>query len=568
MVVLIACAAPTRPATPAEGGAGAEAPPPRAERTVVVAVRVEPQSLAAKPTRSSGARVAASRQLFNAVLDLVDDRGVARPYLAEALPELNTESWRVFPDGRMETSYRLKPGLRWHDGTPLSAEDFVLAHRVFSVPDLGFATTPPTSLIKDVVASDDRSFRIRWSRPYPGAGVLQDGGTSEFPPVPRHLLTAAFQEAQWEAFSNHPYWTREFVGLGPFRLERWEPGAFIEGSAFAGHVLGRPKIDNVRIVFISDANTAVANLLSGAIHLSADTSIYHAQGRLLNREWRASGNPNAGTVLTVPDLWRAVYAQLRPELASPRAILDVRVRRALAHAVNRAAVIDALYEGEGILAETILPAGTTYYPTIEASLVKYPYDLRRAEQLMAEAGFRPGPGGFYTHPVEGRFTPELKTTASVNNETERTVLAAGWREAGVDIQEAALPAAQGQDGQARASFPSLYVFSTGVTQTSLRNFASSAIPRPENRWSGSNRGAWSNPEYDSLIDSFNVTLEPAERVRMMARMTRIISEELPAISLHYELGVFAHVGSLRGPRAIVPETSGTVAWNVSEWELN
>jgi ABC-type transport system substrate-binding protein len=310
----------------------------------------------------------------------------------------------------------------------------------------------------------------------------------------------------------------------------------------------------------------VANLLSGAVHLSADTSIDFQQGLTVSREWRASGNP--GAMLVSPDLWRAVYTQLRPELASPRATLDLRVRQALAHALDKRALNDALYDGQGIVAETIIPAGSPYYPTLDASLVKYPYDPRQSEQLMAQAGFRQGPDGFYTHPTEGRFTPELKTNASVSNEAERSLIAAAWREAGFDVQEATLPAAQAQDGQTRASFPSMYAFSTGVSATSLRNFASTSIPRQENRWSGSNRGGWSLPEYDSLIDTFNVTLAPSERVRLIARMTRLISENLPALSLYYELGTIAHVASLKGPRAFLPETSGTVTWNVHEWELN
>ena len=185
---------------------------------------------------------------------------------------------------------------------------------------------------------------------------------------------------------------------------------------------------------------------------------------------------------------------------------------------------------------------------------------------MAEAGFQQGPGGFYVHPSEGRFLPELKTTASVGNETERSMIASSWRKAGFDVQEAVVPAAQAQDGQARASFPSMYSFSTGVGEPSLRNFTTAAIPRQENRWSGSNRGAWSSPEYDSLAEAFNVTLDRAERVRIIAQMTRLVSEELPAISLYYDLGTVVHTGGLKGPRAFSTDTTGSVSWNIYEWE--
>ena len=64
------------------------------------------------------------------------------------MPQLNTESWRVFPDGRMETTYALKPNLAWHDGAPLTADDFVFAWRVYATPELGVSNTPPASLIE------------------------------------------------------------------------------------------------------------------------------------------------------------------------------------------------------------------------------------------------------------------------------------------------------------------------------------------------------------------------------------------------------------------------------------
>ena len=66
--------------------------------------------------------------LFLANLGGTDVHGADYPVLAASLPTLNTETWTVFPDGRMETTYRLRPGLTWHDGTPLVAEDFVFGH--------------------------------------------------------------------------------------------------------------------------------------------------------------------------------------------------------------------------------------------------------------------------------------------------------------------------------------------------------------------------------------------------------------------------------------------------------
>src|SRR5581483_3146582 len=100
----------------------------------------------------------------------------------------------------------------------------------------------------------------------------------------------------------------------------WEPGSSIEGSAFDQHVLGRPKIDRMRIVFISDPNTTLANMLSGDVLLATDDSIKFEQGLVLDRQWVPQGK---GTVLVRPDFWRATYIQFRPELQEVPALLDL-----------------------------------------------------------------------------------------------------------------------------------------------------------------------------------------------------------------------------------------------------
>src|SRR5712692_4367357 len=101
-----------------------------AGKTLVTIVRSEASSAAAKALQTSGSNITPAT-LFNAGLAILDVHKVPYPELAESLPQLNTDSWKVFPDGRMETTYHLKPNLTWQDGSPLSAEDFVLGLRVY-----------------------------------------------------------------------------------------------------------------------------------------------------------------------------------------------------------------------------------------------------------------------------------------------------------------------------------------------------------------------------------------------------------------------------------------------------
>ena len=90
------------------------------------------------------------------------------------------------------------------------------------------------------------------------------------------------------------------------------------------------------------------------------------------------------------------------------------------------------------------------------------------------------------------------------------------------------------------------------------------LATPENRWSGSNKIGWSNPEYDRLYDAWNTTLDRAERNDRFVQMLKLVSEELPAFPLYFNFEVVAHVASLQGPPLAAPE--GARYGNIHEWQ--
>jgi peptide/nickel transport system substrate-binding protein len=561
LTITLAACAPAAPAAPSSG-AQQQQPAGRPSRVLVAAVRVEPSTVAGRQLRSArGVATYLSQRMFNADMALLDERGNPVPYLAEALPQLHTDGWRVFPDGRMETTYRIKPGLTWHDGAPLTAGDWVFGWQVYASPDW-LARRLPFSSIDEVTAPDDHTVVIRWSRPYPEAGNLA-GRDEEMPPLPRHLLGKPFAEMDPDAFLSHPFWNREFVGLGPYRVDRWEPGSFFEGVAFDGHVLGRPKIDRIRVVFISDSSTAVANMLAGEIHLAADTAIRLSQALEIRADWEPRG---AGGALLHPNQWRAVHFQHRPEYQGALGLLDPRVRKALAHAIDKQSINEAVYGGGSSPADNMISPLSTWGAAAEKGSVKYPYDLRRSELIMNEAGYAKGTDGMYASPTAGRFRSEVKTNAASDNEAEVSIIANGWRQAGFDIQEAVLPAAQAQDNEVRSTFPGMYTNNTTQGESALLNQISGRIPGPSNRWSGSNRGGWSNAEYDRVAETFNTTLDRTEREELVARMVRIHTEDVGTVSLLFRLQPWVFASALKGfDKVVAPESN--MAWNMHTWEF-
>ena len=558
--VLAGCS--SRPGNTPTAGGGAGDAAPRATRPLTFALRVEPIYLTTKGLRTSAATITTTTRLFNAGLAYVDENSRYYPYLAEALPQLNTDTWQVFPDGRMDTVYRLKAGLTWHDGTPLSAEDYVFSHKVYTTPEFAQASLPPQSQIESIEAPDPQTVLIHWKQPFSDADILDvtlPGDSGESPrrmnALPRHILQEALERGDTEAFVAHPYWSSQFVGLGPWRLAKWEPGAFIEGEAFAGHALGRPKIDRIRIIFTPDPNAALANLLSGGADVAADDTMRYQQTSILEREW--AGN-QGGTVLKSYDQHRRAEIQVHPERASPVTLLDVSVRRALAHAIDREELNEALIDGQGRVASTLIAPGQDYFAEAEASVTRYPYDLAQTERLLNQGGYARGADRIYVHPAAGRFRLEVKTLEGGQNESEMAIIADQLRRAGLDVTEGVVPAAQIQDGQVRASFSGMQTTSGGP----LDILSSKNTPRPENRWQGHNRGSWANAEFDRLIALFETTLDRRERARHIAQAAKIYSDEVPSIPLYYNVRVVPHVGALKGPVAMAPPL-----WNVHLWEL-
>jgi peptide/nickel transport system substrate-binding protein len=552
----VACAIPTTPVTeridrPSVSGA------PQESRTLVYATRVEVTSLSYLPFWERRFTFLSTPRLFNATLAILDDRGLARPYLAEVLPALQTDSWRVSDDGQMETTYRLRPSLTWQDGAPLTADDFVFTWRALTAPDMGIAGVQPHGLMDSITAPDPRTVVIRWRQPYPYADVLAE----QFQPIPRHLLASTFEQRQADSFAAHAYWTRDYVGAGPYRVDRWEEGSFIEGHAFAGHVLGKPKIDRIKVMFISDPNTVLAYLLAENVHIATENSIRLQQAEVLQREWA----PRTGaTVFLAPTLWRAVQIQQRPEYAWPRSLTDPRVRKAIAHAMDREGLNGAVLNGHGVITEFLISPLVDYFAEIERVTVKHPYDVRRAEQLMSDAGYVKGGDGTFASGGE-RFSGELRGLAGAQQEQELAILGAGWRQFGLDFRESTIPTVQGQDGQLQATLPGLFAGGAASGERNLTNHTTAAVSRPENRWTGRNFVGWSNAEYDRLADTFLKTLDRSERTQLIADMARIFTTESPSITMYFSVEVLAHSGALSGPKLVPSETATT--WDIHDWEL-
>jgi peptide/nickel transport system substrate-binding protein len=545
-MVVAACAPATRP--------GMDAPSPGEpiqQRTLSLTLRNEPFDL----TDSASSRNNITLAMFTSRLVGLD-RGEPYAVLSANVPELEGDTWRVFPDGRMETTFRLRPGLTWHDGAPLTADDFVFTQRLnIARFDLGLSVSSIVPAehraIEAISAPDTQTLLIHWRTPY------AEAYTPALKVVARHILEEPLNSGEAHQVGSHPYWTTEYVGLGPYRLNRWEPGAFLEGAAFEGYIEGRPKIDRIVATWASDPNVAMARLLAGDIDLALDASLQFQQAVILRHEWTQAGK---GVLVLTPSENRYLGGQFRPDYVSPGALLDLRVRKASIHAIDRKSVADAMLEGEGIVAETIARPDQPWYNDLDRIVAKYAYDLRRSEELMREAGFAKGGDGFYAG-ADGRFTFEVLGISEGQEGQETTVLHDAFRRAGFDAQLRLVPSAQMQaSDELKSTYPA-WRTNYGVSPNRLLGYN---IATAENRWGGTNKFGWINAEHDRLFDLWNRTLDRRERDRLQVDIHKLINDELPVLPMYFNFTVIAHAAGLQGPQGSAPETS--TYHNIHQWQ--
>jgi peptide/nickel transport system substrate-binding protein len=555
-VALSACspASPTTASNPA-----ASSSQPRTPRILVHPTRNEPDSVT--QVGAAGTDNDHSRY-FHAALTIIDQNGEFVPQLAESLPQLNTSTWTVAPDGKMTTTYKLKPNLVWHDGHPIVGADWVLGLNIAkcSACERGTANTAPTNIMSGITAPDDRTVVIEWAQPYVRAGAL----LANYVPRPAHLLTDAYDKAMGGdvgALDGHPYWHDQFVHAGPYRLTAWTPGVAIEGEAFDRYVLGKPKIEKVRVTFMNDPNALVANLLAGNITLVAGVNFRSTQGISLEQQW--AGN-QGGKVIFVFDGTRFGELQFKPEYAYPN-MLNKTVRQAIASSVDREGLVLGLHDGRSEPAYHFGPKGTPLFDKVDKAAKKWPYDGREVERLLTSVGYVRGADGIFTHPTDGPLKVEFRATEGGDSAQEVSILRDGARKVGIPAEQYIIPRAQANDREVRSTFPSVSSTSnTGFPEEWYRDRRTDNIASASNRWTGQ-RGGWSNAEYDRLEPLMKTTLDREQREGIIVQIAQLVADEVPLLPLYQNVEAKAHTADLTYPWLVAPD--GTVGWNVHEWDM-
>jgi len=416
---------------------------------------------------------------------------------------LVAESWKVSPDRRRYV-FRLRPNVRWHDGSRLTARDVAFSYLYlkkhgFSWCDLG--------VVEDARAVDDRTVEITLD--FPCAPFLTDVAGSA-PIIPRHVWSEVDDPRRFTAQAA-------FMGSGPFRLESYSKthGTY-SYAANADYFLGRPRIERLLYVAVGDEFLAMKNCEIDALRLWS---------RTLDAVSEFQGDPRY-KIMRKPGAWvlRVVFNHSHPVFGKRT------VRKALALALDLEDVAERLRHGHVVPGSPgFLPPGS---PWMDPEAGRYRYDIEQATALIGSAGLEDAA-------VTLLAAPEYIREAEYVSEQARKI--------GIAMTVKSLPASTLDAKLREGSFDIAISGHGGIggdPDVLFRQFCSQTDCRPDGLAAagpGMMRSyGYSNPELDLLGPAQHREFDRSKRRGMVRRMQEILAEDVPTIALWYPKMYFVY----------------------------
>lgn len=440
------------------------------------------------------------------------------PILVEEIPTVENGLVVTNDQGNTVVTYKIKQGLKWSDGEPITADDFLFGHRLYSDVSTGtISRSNYPEVVESVEKIDDFTVVQTFNSPFPdyvSDGVYLQGR------FPKHILEPLL-EANGGTLDGLSYFTRGegVVGYGPYVLESWTPGegvTFVKNQYWDGQ---QPAIDRVIIRFITDTAQLQNALETGEIDLAFNFPDDIAASY--------AAIPGVETWSTRSVYDDALWFNIRPEGSQHPAIKDVNVRAAIVHAINRTANSAAI-AGEG----TEVPRAYDSFRWQPEGLEFLDYNVDLANQLLDEAGWIDS-NGDGTRDKDGlELILKLFTTPRQSRIDYQLAIQADLQAVGIGTQLFQVPgpsvlfASLTNRGILASGDYDLAIYANSNDPISPNinpsNLGTNGIPTPEHA-DGSNYSGFSDARVDELVELIRSNTDPAERLAQKQESVQILN---------------------------------------------
>jgi peptide/nickel transport system substrate-binding protein len=468
-------------------------------------------------------------------LTITDEKMNILPLLASEVPTVENGGVTLRSDGGMDVTWRLRPGITWHDGKPFTSADVKFTVDAINDPGYNPESTDGFDRISSVDTPDPLTAVVHYREVYAPYALQFVRGC-----LPRHVL-------QGRDIDRANDYNRALLGTGPYRVAEWKTGEYILLERVDAYWRGTPKIAKLLFKFLPNTNTRINQLKTGEVHVVATVpwdkyrEIADVPGLVVRRT-----PGNAYEHVTLNQRQFQVFA-------------DVRVRRALTHAVDRDLIVRTILDGLAPVTHgPIQPVSWAYTDAV----TQYAFDPSRARALLDEAGWRLRAGDAIRTRDGQRLAFTLITQAGfVVRESVAQVLQRQFRDVGVDM------AIQLHDGTSisqrwfQGNFDAMLHWWQMPADPELTLFFAADRTPP----AGRNINFVNDDRLTRLVYAADRTVKRDERKRFLADAQARIAELAIEIPLYGVTKLDAVPATLYGFKG--NPTNAGMFWNVGEWEI-
>jgi peptide/nickel transport system substrate-binding protein len=453
-------------------------------------------------------------QIFDALVKK-DDHYELRPWLATSWEQPDALTW----------VFHLRDGVRFHDGRPLEAADVVYTIESLIDGSLVTAKGGNFAAVDRAEARDRLTVVVKMKRP--DAGLLFNMSDGLFGVVPRgsgkdfglrpvgsgpFKFVSAVQDKEVIVERNHDYWAD--------RVE-----------ALPSLAAGAQRIEQIRFTVVPDTITSALELQKGSADLASNVVTLDMVHELERRP-NLKVEPGVGSLV--------VYVTFN---VTDPLLKDKRVRQAVACAIDRQPIVDAILRGQARLANTLLPVGHWAAAT-DSELAEYPHDVSRAQRLLGEAGFPAGKDGM-------RMRLTMKTSTDETTRLMAAVLQQQLRAAGIQLEIRSTEFGTFYADVTKGAFQIYALRWIGSNEDpDIFRYAYGTNSMPPK---GGNRGHYSNARLDALLAEASASSGRSVRKRDYVEVQQILADELPSIPMWYPNNEVIHTRRIVNVR---PRASG------------
>lgn len=414
------------------------------------------------------------------------------------LEPLLAESWNI-SDDKLKYTFKIREGIKWHDGTPFTSEDIVFSYKTIMDPKVD---TPQLRSyfqeIKDVKAIDDLTVEFTYARPYFLALEFCGG----MPIVPKHI----FDEGD---FNTNPA-GRDPIGTGPYKFVKWTTGRDIVLEKNPDYWGDKPNLNRIIFKIITDQTVAFQVLKRKDLDVSGLTPI----------QWeRQTGTPSFEENFDKLSYFTPNYSYIGWNSRRPF-FADKQVRTAMTHLVNRELILDKILYNLGAIVTNPFYINS---PEYDKSIKPLDYDPNKAEELLKQAGWVDSDGDGIRDKDGVKFAFEfLIPGGSETGEKIATILKEELDNMGIQMDIRKTEWAVFTTRLAERNFDAVTLaWSMGVESDPYQIWSSTQADN------GSNFIGFQNAEADKLIEEARTEFDREKRKELYRQFSEIVHEEQP-----------------------------------------